>query len=306
MYCIQYDEICKKHNFELKHDARGDGVTLEYPADSVPKDTLRLFQNHLPEEVSAMAEKYSSDRFAIFKYNAAAAAGNTIGLTETLEKNKKVSAALSDLANDLKQAELEAKTWVCTDPDTCQWRRQVGETKFELYDIFEAPDNYFAVHGVVDPAEDLTPSELHQLEDSYDGLLDNSTSESERWALLAEAQFETEEFSAEREVFDTFEEAEASIRAKIEADNIKLPKSDPNDENDELWKLSDALYARDVANGVVKTRLDAIRSLDKLRLAVFLNDIHSNVKDFPSDNLSWCDWLNKPDGGHLLDVKTAR
>lgn len=78
------------------------------------------------------------------------------------------------------------------------------------------------------------------------------------------------------------------------------------DENDELWKLSDALYARDVANGVVKTRLDAIRSLDKLRLAVFLNDIHSNVKDFPSDNLSWCDWLNKPDDGHLLDVKTAR
>lgn len=111
---------------------------------------------------------------------------------------------------------------------------------------------------------------------------------------------------AKREVFDTFEEAEASIRAKIEADNIKLPKSDPNDENDELWKLSDALYARDVANGVVKTRLDAIRSLDKLRLAVFLNDIHSNVKDFPSDNLSWCDRLNKPDDGHLLDVKTAR
>lgn len=34
--------------------------------------------------------------------------------------------------------------------------------------------------------------------------------------------------------------------------------------------------------------------------------IHSNVKDFPSDNLSWCDWLNKPDDGHLLDVKTAR
>lgn len=65
MYCIQYDEICKKHNFELKHDALGERVTLEYPADSVPKDTIRLFQNHLPEGVSAMAEKYSSDRFAI-------------------------------------------------------------------------------------------------------------------------------------------------------------------------------------------------------------------------------------------------
>lgn len=85
-----------------------------------------------------MAEKYGSDRFAVFMYNAAAAAGNTIGLAETLEENKKVSAALSDLADDLKQAELEAKTWVCTDPDTCQWRRQVGGTRYELYDIVGA------------------------------------------------------------------------------------------------------------------------------------------------------------------------
>lgn len=94
MYCIQYDEICKKHNFELEHDDHGDGVSLKYPAGLTPKYTLRLSQNHLPEEVSAMAEKYGSDRFAVFMYNAAAAAGNTIGLAETLEENKKVSAAL--------------------------------------------------------------------------------------------------------------------------------------------------------------------------------------------------------------------
>lgn len=65
MYCIQYDEICKKHNFELEHDAHGDGVSLKYPAGLAPKYTLRLSQNHLPEEVSAMAEKYGSDRFAV-------------------------------------------------------------------------------------------------------------------------------------------------------------------------------------------------------------------------------------------------
>lgn len=64
MYCIQYDEICKKHNFELEHDAHGDGVSLKYPAGLAPKYTLRLSQNHLPEEVSAMAEKYGSNRFA--------------------------------------------------------------------------------------------------------------------------------------------------------------------------------------------------------------------------------------------------
>ncbi len=116
----------KSTTSSLEHDAHGDGVNLKYPAGLAPKYTLRLSQNHLPEEVSAMAEKYGSDRFAVFMYNAAAAAGNTINsLAETLEENKKVSAALSDLADDLKQAELEAKTWVCTDPDTCQWRRQV-------------------------------------------------------------------------------------------------------------------------------------------------------------------------------------
>lgn len=218
MYCIQYDEICKKHNFELKHDALGERVTLEYPADSVPKDTIRLFQNHLPEGVSAMAEKYSSDRFAIFKYNAAAAAGNTIGLTETLEKNKKVSAALSDLADDLKQAELEAKTWVCTDPDTCQWRRQVGGTRYELYDTFEAPNGtYFVVHGEVDPTE-LDPDDYDQLLEAYSGLLDSANCESERWALIAEAQFETEELSMERERFSTFEGAERAIWKKVGAD----------------------------------------------------------------------------------------
>ena len=140
MYYIQFDEICKKHGFEIEHDAHGDGVTLKYPAGHTPKESFRLSQNHLSEEVSAMAEKYRSDSFAMFIFRAAAAAGNTISLSETMEENKKVSAALSDLADDLKQAELEAKTWVCTDPDTCQWRRQVGGTRYELYDIFEAPN----------------------------------------------------------------------------------------------------------------------------------------------------------------------
>lgn len=278
MYYIQFDEICKKHGFEIEHDAHGDGVTLKYPAGHTPKESFRLSQNHLSEEVSAMAEKYRSDSFAMFIFRAAAAAGNTISLSETMEENKKVSAALSDLADDLKQAELEAKTWVCTDPDTCQWRRQVGGTRYELYDIFEAPNGtYFAVHGEVDPTE-LDPDDYDQLLEAYSGLLDSANCESERWALIAEAQFETEELSMERERFSTFEGAERAIRKKVGAD------------------VSDK-------NAVTETRLDAIRKLDKLRLAIFLNDVRRGVKDFPSDNMSWCDWLSKPDDGHLLDVK---
>lgn len=276
MYYIQFDEICKKHNFDMEHDAHGDGVTLKYPAGHTPKESFRLSQNYLSEEVSAMAEKYGSDSFAMFIFRAAAAAGNTISLSETMEENKKVSAALSDLADDLKQAELEAKTWVCTDPDTCQWRRQVGGTRYELYDIFEAPNGTcFVVHGEVDPTE-LDPDDYDQLLEAYSGFLDSANCESERWALIAEAQFETEELSMERERFSTFEGAERAIRKKVGAD------------------VSDE-------NSSTETRLDAIRKLDKLRLAVFLNDVRSGVKDFPSDNMSWCDWLNKPDDGHLLD-----
>lgn len=82
----------------------------------------------------------------------------------------------------------------------------------------------------------------------------------------------------ERERFSTFEGAERAIRTKVGAD------------------VADE-------NAVPETRLDAIRKLDKLHLAIFLNDVHSGAKDFPSDNMSWCSWLGKPDDGHLLDVK---
>lgn len=229
-------------------------------------------------DVGSLDFKYRSDSFAMFIFRAAAAAGNTISLSETMEENKKVSAALSDLADDLKQAELEAKTWVCTDPDTCQWRRQVGGARYELYDIFEAPNGtYFVVHGEVDPTE-LDSDDYDQLLEAYPGLLDSANCESERWALIAEAQFEAEELCMERERFSTFEGAGRAIRKKVGAD------------------VSDE-------NAVTETRLDAIRKLDKLRLAIFLNDVHNGAKDFPSDNMSWCDWLGKPDDGHLLDVK---
>lgn len=196
MYLPQFQEICEKQGWDFKWS--DDGKSAYITLMTLPNKHLFIVnKNNFAKEVTALSETYLLDEYA-----------KTSGSCAPIFcEDFAVSAALNALAAALNVAAVEAKTWICTDPDTCQWRRQVGETKFELYDIFEAPDNYFAVHGVVDPAEDLTPSELHQLEDSYDGLLDNTTSESERWALLAEAQFETEEFSAEREVFDTFEEA---------------------------------------------------------------------------------------------------
>lgn len=61
MYCIQYDEICKKHNFELEHDAHGDGVSLKYPAGLAPKseNTVEFVENtivsHNRQELEVVA-----------------------------------------------------------------------------------------------------------------------------------------------------------------------------------------------------------------------------------------------------------
>lgn len=270
MYLPQFQEICEKQGWDFKWS--DDGKNAYITLMTLPNKHLFIVnKDNFAKEVTALSETYLLDEYA-----------KTSGSCAPIFcEDYAVSAALSALAAALNVAAVEAKTWICTDPDTCQWRRQVGGTRYELYDIFEAPNGtYFAVHGEVDPTE-LDPDDYDQLLEAYSGLLDSANCESERWALIAEAQFETEELSMERERFSTFEEAERAIRKKVGAD------------------VSDK-------NAVTETRLDAIRKLDKLRLAIFLNDVRRGVKDFPSDNMSWCDWLSKPDDGHLLDVKTAR
>lgn len=267
MYLPQFQEICEKQGWDFKWS--DDGKNAYITLMTLPNKHLFIVnKDNFAKEVTALSETYLLDEYA-----------KTSGSCAPIFcEDYAVSAALSALAAALNVAAVETKTWICTDPDTCQWRRQVGGTRYELYDIFEAPNGtYFAVHGEVDPTE-LDPDDYDQLLEAYSGLLDSANCESERWALIAEAQFETEELSMERERFSTFEGAERAIRKKVGAD------------------VSDK-------NAVTETRLDAIRKLDKLRLAIFLNDVRRGVKDFPSDNMSWCDWLSKPDDGHLLDVK---
>lgn len=40
----------------------------------------------------------------------------------------------------------------------------------------------------------------------------------------------------------------------------------------------------------------AIRSLDKVRMAMFLQDIKNNPDNYPNDRSSWVEWLNKNSG----------
>ena len=55
MYCIQYDEICKKHNFELKHDALGERVL---PVENLYE--TRVPSRFCPERYPSSFSKSSS------------------------------------------------------------------------------------------------------------------------------------------------------------------------------------------------------------------------------------------------------
>ena len=41
-----------------------------------------------------------------------------------------------------------------------------------------------------------------------------------------------------------------------------------------------------------KTNLEMIRTLDKFHLAMLLNHIYADSKNWPSSTTGWCEWLN--------------
>ena len=187
MYLTQYKEICEKQGWTFETCDNGKKVRITLT--TLPSEhSFTVSKDSFAEQIKAVSESYLAKEYARIGHETSTT-GKPISLAPIFNDGFAVSAALDALTAALSNAKVEAQTWICTDPDTCQWRRQIGETRFELYDILEVPDGYFAVHGEVDPAEDMTPGELEQLLRSFDGLVDDADTESERWALTAEAQF---------------------------------------------------------------------------------------------------------------------
>lgn len=51
--------------------------------------------------------------------------------------------------------------------------------------------------------------------------------------------------------------------------------------------------------GRINNRAQAIRSLDKLRLAHFLTLIVENPEEYPKNTMEWLDWLNAESGDSI-------
>lgn len=112
MYLPQFQEICEKQGWDFKWS--DDGESAYITLMTLPNKHLFIVnKNNFAKEVTALSETYLLDEYA-----------KTSGSCAPIFcEDFAVSAALSALAAALNVAAVEAKTWICTDPDTCQWRR---------------------------------------------------------------------------------------------------------------------------------------------------------------------------------------
>lgn len=109
--------------------------------------------------------------------------------------------------------------WICTDPDTMQWRREVpekGEGVFELAQVNEYVSHFKVAHGFVYPAD--VEKDKDELMSSYDWPEETINSD-DFPAILAEASFETgvTEYDSPKE-YDSFEKAARALGNLIGVD----------------------------------------------------------------------------------------
>lgn len=117
-----------------------------------------------------------------------------------------------------------SKDWICTDPDTEQWRRlapEKGEGVYELAQVNQYGDDLFKVaHGFVYPS-DIDEDERDRLVCEFGW--DEDTLQSEEFpALLAEASFETAATEYDRnEEYTSFAAAARALGSLIGVDSAQ-------------------------------------------------------------------------------------
>ena len=109
--------------------------------------------------------------------------------------------------------------WICTDPDTMQWRREApekGEGVFELAQVNEYVSHFKVAHGFVYPAD--VENDKDELMSSYDWPEETINSD-DFPALLAEASFESggTEYDSPKE-YDSFKKAARALGNLIGVD----------------------------------------------------------------------------------------
>ena len=250
-------------------------------------------------DMERLASQFNADAYAMEYYSTHKSWSERNILGEIVNDCYKIRNMLFPLLEAMWKEQKEADSWVCTDPDTCQYRHQVGTTLYEFYDIVDLQNGEFeVVHDTVDPTK-MDEKEFDELMIAFDGIVENVPKcSSGYWALIAEAQFESLSSYDDVEVFHSFEAAKEYIRDTIGIESDNLPDAMFDSIRSDVEKRTDAIYGRDTSNS--ETRLSAIRRMDAFHLGILFEDIRRGNNVYPENNLAWIEWLKGVPKGHVI------
>ena len=258
MYLIQYSEAAERLGWNVK-DCTDDNNSVIISRNGVSGRVynFKLNKENFIADMERLASQFDADAYAMEYYSTHKSWSERNILGEIVNDCYKIRNMLFPLLEAMWKEQKEADSWVCTDPDTCQYRHQVGTTLYEFYDIIDLQNGEFeVVHDTVDPTK-MDEKEFDELMIAFDGIVENvPKGSSGYWALIAEAQFESLSSYDDVEVFHSFEAAEEHIRDTIGIESDDSPDAMFDSIRGDVEKGTDAIYGRDTSNS--ETRLSAI------------------------------------------------
>lgn len=300
MYLIQYSEAAERLGWNVK-DCTDDNNSVIISRNGVSGRVynFKLNKENFIADMERLASQFDADAYAMEYHSTHKSWSERNILGEIVAYCYKIRDMLFPLLEAVWKEQKEADSWVCTDPDTCQYRHQVGTTLYEFYDIVDLQNGEFeVVHDTVDPTK-MDEKEFDELMIAFDGIVENvPKGSSGYWALIAEAQFESLSSYDDVEVFHSFEAAKEYIRDTIGIESDNLPDAMFDSIRSDVEKRTDAIYGRD--NSSSETRLSMIRRMDAFHLGILLEDIRRGNNVYPENNLAWIEWLKGVPKGHVI------
>ena len=300
MYLIQYSEAAERLGWNMK-DCTDDNNSVIISRNGVSGRVydFKLNKENFIADMERLASQFDADAYAMEYYSAHKSWPERNILGEIVNDCYKIRDMLFPLLEAMWEEQKEADSWVCTDPDTCQYRHQVGTTLYEFYDIVDLQNGDIeVVHDTVDPTK-MDENEFNELMIAFDGIVDNVPKDSSGyWTLIAEAQFESLSSYDDVEIFHSFEAAEKYIRDTIGIESDNSPDAMFDSIRSNVEKGTDAIYGRDTSSS--ETRLSIIRRMDAFHLGVLLEDIRRGNNVYPTNNLAWIKWLKGVPKGHVI------
>lgn len=292
MYLKQFPDICREMGFDVEEKAKI--VTLSVTDINYSIDiNKKLFL----EDLELILDSYSEVREAIAIFEAETKSGKYDNLDATeLQKLKCVfdkawetgrlkddtgmfqtevdtchqhaeclKAVLEKLLEKLKKEVEKARLYSSSSHYFPIVMKQIDASCYKAY-VPTKSNNGFIVQEYILDLNDIGKNDEKKIRAQFDELF-QKTNAADSYRLLAELSIEVGYFVPVCGIlFKTMGDAVSYIKTKTDID-MTIVQSD-------------------------KTNLEMIRTLDKFHLAMLLNHICADSKNWPSSTTGWCEWLN--------------